>query len=219
MPPAITRLINQFETLLPREQIGIVAAAAVVIIFTLNFVLLTPEDKKKKLVQQQIDAQQKELLDVQTLKVQAAVQLKQEVVPKERVALDEIKAKIEQANQLMSAVDPEAPRIGPLVREMIAATPGLTLLSIKTIAATPVIEPRPGAAPAGTKALPNVYRHGVEVTIRGNYLAMLPYLAKLQAYPKPLFWSDASLDVEKYPDAVLKLTIYSLSRVPSSTLG
>jgi MSHA biogenesis protein MshJ len=55
-----------------------------------------------------------------------------------------------------------------------------------------VIEPKPEACGRGN--LPRVYRHGVEVVLRGNYLALLPYLGKLQAYPRPLFWSDVSLE-------------------------
>jgi MSHA biogenesis protein MshJ len=65
----------------------------------------------------------------------------------------------------------------------------------------------------------SVYKHGVEVAVKGNYLDLLPYLDKLQKYPKRLFWGDAKLNVAAYPEVVFTVVIYTLSEQSGSPLG
>jgi MSHA biogenesis protein MshJ len=67
------------------------------------------------------------------------------------------------------------------------------------------------AAPAPAPTTELLYRHGVEVTVRGNYLDMVDYMSALEAMPTRLFWGRAQLDVEAYPAARLTLTLYTLS--------
>jgi MSHA biogenesis protein MshJ len=72
-----------------------------------------------------------------------------------------------------------------------------------TAAGTPAAtEPKPGGL---------LYRHGVEITVRGNYLDMIDYMNALETLPTQLFWSGAQLDVEDYPTSRLTLTLYTLS--------
>jgi MSHA biogenesis protein MshJ len=59
-----------------------------------------------------------------------------------------------------------------------------------------------------------LYRHGVELTVRGGYLDMVDAMGALEALPTQLFWGRAQLDVENYPDARLTLTLYTLSLDP-----
>jgi MSHA biogenesis protein MshJ len=66
------------------------------------------------------------------------------------------------------------------------------------------------AAAAGTV----LYRHGVELTVRGSYLDMVDAMGALEALPTQLFWGRAQLDVEDYPNARLTLTLYTLSLDP-----
>ena len=69
-----------------------------------------------------------------------------------------------------------------------------------------------GIAAAPTSGdVPLLYRHGVEVTVRGNYLDMVEYMSALDAMPTRMFWGSAQLDVETYPIARLTLTLHTLS--------
>lgn len=69
--------------------------------------------------------------------------------------------------------------------------------------------PLAGQAPAGRPAL--LYRHGVEITVRGSYHDMLAYMTALEALPTRMFWGQAHLEVEQYPNARLTLTLHTLS--------
>jgi MSHA biogenesis protein MshJ len=75
--------------------------------------------------------------------------------------------------------------------------------------AMPVAAPAPAAVAAA--APPLLYRHGVEVTVRGNYLDMVNYMDALESMPTQLFWGRAQLEVEEYPSSRLTLTLYTLS--------
>jgi MSHA biogenesis protein MshJ len=69
----------------------------------------------------------------------------------------------------------------------------------------------PKPAPPMTGLL---YRHGVQVTVRGNYLDMIDYMATLESLPTQLFWGQADFAVEDYPRAHVTLTLYTLSLDP-----
>jgi MSHA biogenesis protein MshJ len=92
--------------------------------------------------------------------------------------------------------------------DLKAIQPGLAALvnPPAPAAALPAAAATPAAKP---QAL--LYRHGVQVTVRGNYLDMVDYLGTLEAMPSRLFWGSAELKVEQYPDARLTLTVYTLS--------
>jgi MSHA biogenesis protein MshJ len=76
----------------------------------------------------------------------------------------------------------------------------------------PAVAPRKTLAGAVTpKPGSLLYRHGVEISVRGNYLDMIDYMTALESLPTQLFWGGARLDVEDYPTSRLTLTLYTLS--------
>jgi MSHA biogenesis protein MshJ len=72
----------------------------------------------------------------------------------------------------------------------------------------PVTQQAPAVAP---KAGSLLYRHGVEISVRGSYLDMIDYMTALESLPTQLFWGGARFEVEDYPTARLTLTLYTLS--------
>jgi MSHA biogenesis protein MshJ len=83
---------------------------------------------------------------------------------------------------------------------------------------TPLAAPAPaaaGATPAPAPAAPPqpslLFRHGVQLVLEGSYPDMVNYLQALEHMPTRLFWGGAALDAQKYPQARLTLTLYTLS--------
>jgi MSHA biogenesis protein MshJ len=56
-----------------------------------------------------------------------------------------------------------------------------------------------------------MYRHGIELTVAGQYLDLLNYLAAIEKLPVKIFWGGLSIDATQYPRSLLKLTVYTLS--------
>ncbi|MES2257585.1 MAG: hypothetical protein V4724_03650 [Pseudomonadota bacterium] len=75
------------------------------------------------------------------------------------------------------------------------------------------------AAPAAPPAAPRapvkqeelLYRHGVQIVVQGGYMEMVKYMEALEHMPAQLFWGNATLNAEAYPNASLTLTLYTLS--------
>jgi len=136
-------------------------------------------------------------------------------------------------------VPPE--RIPALLEEILARDRGLELVELRSLAAVPMFpgldgtESAPGAPPAqgptagigamaaiakgATASEPapapapraDIYRHGVEITVRGGYFELLAYLTRLESQPIRMFWKDLELAATDYPRITMKLTVYTLS--------
>jgi len=132
-----------------------------------------------------------------------------------------------------------ADRISDLLRGFMAKTGRVTLVSLNAVSGTPAVEtsaaPRQDAAaaapvapaapnapnaPAGAQATANasppvsdipLYRRGVELTVRGNYLDLVQFLADLEKLPWRMLWGKSDFEVVQYPVVTLKLMLYTLS--------
>lgn len=252
---ALKPWMARFDRASLRERALLVAAAAALMVFILNLVLVGPDEARTKVHKQRIEAQKAELEAVRKEIRELSGVLERDPNAQQQAQLDGIKRTIVEADALLAQLDGAAPQAGGAVlREVLGATPGLELVSLKTLPVTlafqskpvPAVsakpapaKPAPAAAkpppaaatpaPGATDAAPrpemasrpprSIYRHGIEISIKGNYLALLPYLEKLQKYPGRLYWTDVSLDVQSYPVAVLKLSVYTLSGQANPRLG
>jgi MSHA biogenesis protein MshJ len=119
------------------------------------------------------------------------------------------------ASMQKGLVAPE--QMAPLLQTILRANGRLQLVALATLPVTAVGGPPPSAVPPAAAAAPApavtglLYRHGVQVTVRGSYGDMIDYMAALERLPTQLFWGQAQLAVEDYPRAQVTLTLYTLS--------
>lgn len=78
-------------------------------------------------------------------------------------------------------------------------------------APAPTVAAAPTAAPADETSRPLLYRHGVQVVLRGAYGDMVGYMEALERMPAQVFWGKAVLDATEHDKATLTLTLYTLS--------
>jgi len=64
-------------------------------------------------------------------------------------------------------------------------------------------------APAGDPG--TIYKHGVELTVRGRYLDLLAYLKQIEALPVRLYWDKLEMTVLQPPTVTMHVTIYTIS--------
>ncbi len=234
---ALKPWMARFDRMSLRARVLLVAATAAMLYFVLSLLLIGPDEARSMALTRRIEAQKAELEAVRKEIRELSVLLEHDPNAQQLAQLDGIKRTIVEADALLAQLDSAAPQAaGAVLREMLAATPGLELVSLKTLPATlafqskaapvaPAVKPAPdskAAAPRpeiAPRPPRSIYRHSIEISIRGNYLALLPYLEKLQKYPGRLYWTDVSLEVQSYPVAVLKLTVYTLSGQANPRLG
>lgn len=219
MNPRVMALANRIDALSLRERAMVFVAAAAAILFVVYSLMLGPLFAKEKTLRAQI-AQVRNNISGIDGEISAKLQgFSLDPDAPNRARLAAVKADIDSLGGKLRALEqglvaPE--KIAPLLETILAANGRLTLVSMKTLPATAVAEASynsaPAAAPAGAAA-PSalLYRHGVQVTVRGNYLDMINYMHALEMMPTQLLWSSAALEVEEYPNSRLTLTLHTLS--------
>jgi MSHA biogenesis protein MshJ len=94
---------------------------------------------------------------------------------------------------------------------LAAHDPAVAGKSAEKATADKASPPQTNAGPVGGEHAIEVYRHGFELKLEGNYLDLLAYLKALEAQPQRLLWQRARLAVRDYPIAELTLNVYTLS--------
>ena len=219
MKARLIALGNKVDALSLRERAIVFVAAAAAILFVVYSLMLGPLFAKEKALRTQI-AQVRNNISGIDGEISAKLQgFSIDPDAPNRARLAAVKADIDSLGGKLRALEqglvaPE--KIAPLLETILAANGRLTLVSMKTLPAAPVAQAsygtEPGATPASV-ATPAalLYRHGVQVTVRGNYLDMINYMNALETMPTQLLWSSAALEVEEYPDSRLTLTLHTLS--------
>ena len=203
-----------------RERAVIFLAAAFVVVASVNAVLLNPLLVKQTALSAQLVQKQEKTKELQA-QLQAHSQARHDDQHSPlRIRLAQLKQRLqEQDGYLQSHRDRlvEPDKMAGLLEQVLNKNDKLQLVELKTLPVSPLVEkPQPSAAdlPIGQKQpdlQKQVFKHGIQITVRGGYLDMLRYLAALEKMPVQMFWGEVSLSVEKYPDAVLTLTLYTLS--------
>ncbi len=198
-----------------RERAMIFAAAAFVVISLMNATLLDPLLFKQKTLSAQVVQQQEKMKELQA-RMQSLSQAKHDDEHSPlRNRLVQLKQQLQtQDDYLQSRRDRlvEPNKMAGLLEQVLSKNDKLQLVALKTLPVDFLIpQAAKGTAQPATNGQKQIFKHGVQITVRGGYLNLLQYLAALEKLPAQMFWGEASLSVDKYPDAVLTLTLYTLS--------
>ena len=200
-----------------RERAMMFAAAAFVLISAINASLLDPLLIRQKAMSAQVVQQQEKMKELQATmqNLQQSKRDDEHSPLRTRIAL--LRAQLlEHDSYLQSRRDRlvEPGKMAALLEQVLHNNDKLQLVELKSLPVGLLIE-KPAAA-AGQEAVNDksaqqIYKHGVQITVRGSYPELLRYLAALEKLPAQMFWGEVSLTVEKHPDSVMILTVYTLS--------
>jgi MSHA biogenesis protein MshJ len=210
-----------------RERVMIFVAAAFVVISLMNVILLDPLLSRQKMLSTQVVQQQEKMKELQA-QMQNLLQAKRDDEHSPlRDRLAQLKQQLqEQDGYLQSRRDRlvQPNKMADLLKQVLNKNGRLQLVELKTLPVSLLIEKpqavdiaaQPTAANSsdGQKqpgSQKQIFKHGVRITVRGGYLYLMRYVTALEKMPAQMFWGEASLSVEKYPDAVFTLTVYTLS--------
>ena len=214
------------EALQPRERIMAFGAAVVVLVFLANTFAFGPLARKEAALRSTLQQQGIALDGIGADIASRARAYGNDPNVALRKRLGELRAETARTSDELRTmqkglVAPE--RIAPLLESILRANGRLKLVALKTLPATtlndgtappPATPVAPAASPPVVKSPDLLYRHGVELTVRGSYLDMVDYMHALETLPTQLFWGKAQLDAEDYPNVRLTLTLYTLSLDP-----
>ncbi len=241
LPPKFNRAIDWFDQRPTRERVLLVAALVSAMYFFVNLGIIRASDVRAKELNRKLALQATEISAVRKNVAALSSLAAQNPIKQELNQFEKMKQTIAEADQLMAQLD-SAPKVGDVVKALLKSSPGLELVSLKTLPVTMALDgqlpsvpaaaaPKPTAgtppsqaaaaakAAAPARAPRPIYRHGVEIAVKGNYLALVRYLETLQTQSGRLQWGDMSLEVQAHPSAVLRVTVYTLSGSANANLG
>ena len=218
-----------------RQRIGLFFACASVVLYLLYMLVFDPLLREQARLRAQVSQQQAAMAGVDTAITTLLDAFARDPDAGSRQRVDTARAETRRLGDSLAAmqkglVAPE--QMAPLLETILRANGRLELVALTTLPVTSVGGPPPAAAaPAGPASAPAaatapvpapvpapapavaglLYRHGVQVTVRGSYGDMIDYMAALERLPTQLFWGQARLAVEDYPRTQVTLTLYTLS--------
>jgi MSHA biogenesis protein MshJ len=218
MKQRLQKYADGIDAMALRERAMFFGAVALVLMTLLQVFLLNPVLSRRNQLSAQIAQQEDE-----TKAIQAQIQtlVRPSVPDQDALNRDRLKSLREQMAQLdrqfeqqqKQFVAPE--KMTAMLESMIGKNRKLQLISLRNLPGTG-LSPGAGAptgagGPARGDGAREVFRHTVELSVRGSYFDLLDYLAALERMPQRVFWDGFELSAAQYPQSVLKLTIYTLS--------
>lgn len=215
-------------TAMPKRERALLPAAVCFAILMLGYLLLIePARKAHRVLQQQHTQDSSDLLVAQTqLNVLRAKVRNPDA--ELRAQLEALRTQTRSADdrfrQLQGSLVP-AQEMSTWLSGLMQAQRGLQLVGLRSLPVTSVAElvnarktgtpnvaPTPAAASAPDAPQDAwLYRHGVEVTVRGSYPELLAYLQTLERMPRRVYWGELRLNAQDSPAVVMTLTVYTLS--------
>ena len=210
----IAEVIAKVDGMSLRERALIFAAFAFALVSLINAFFLDPLLVQQKRMSTQVVQQQEKMKEIQAqLTTLLAAKQADEHAP-QRDRIRQLREQIAQGDAYLKQtqdklVPPE--KMADLLEQVLAKNSGLQLVALDTLPVSLFIEPKAEAVGkvAGTER--QIYKHGVQMTVRGSYADLLSYLTTLERLPTQMFWGNAKLNVVRYPHSELTLTLYTLS--------
>ena len=211
------KISSKVNDLALRERVLIFAAVAFLLVTMVNTLFLDPLLAQQKKLAVQVTQQQEKMKEIQA-QIEALLDAKKgDAVSPERARLSLLKKQIAEGDEYLKSscerlVQPD--KMAGVLEQVLNRNGNLQLVSLRTLPVTPLIEQSAeenGLQAAATPPGSQVFKHGVQITVRGTYLDLMQYLAALERLPVQMFWGMAKMNVVKHPVAELTLTIYTLS--------
>ncbi len=226
------RIEAKIDALNLRERTLLFAITALILVTLINTVALDPLFSRQKQLSQQVKLDQQQIAAMQA-SIQAAVRPNADPDAEylerlKNLRMESARLRGDLQGLQKGLVSPD--KMASLLQDILTRDGKLRLVSLKKLPAVPLTGDE-GAQGQAKVAQTNgsggtvhsstdagdhgkndtVYQHTVEIVVQGRYLDLMNYLARLEDMRWQLFWANASLKVDSYPDATLTLRLFTLS--------
>jgi MSHA biogenesis protein MshJ len=219
-------LIDTFKTLEVkyaalniRERWMVFFAGLAVIYAVFNILLLSPALEKQTFLQSEIVQSQQQVDEIQQ-KISALAQSPlEDANVHNRNKVEKLNTNIHAQKAQLAELDNKlvSPEHMPdLLKDLMRNYEGIRLVSMKTMSPEPFLNQLSQESGSKSSAhldknLPNIFKHGLELTFSGNYMELMRYAEALQALSAQVLWDHAEFKARDYPLSELTVTVYTLS--------
>jgi len=215
MLESLKKIQERIDARIMRERLLIFFSMLAFIFMVWNFVQ-SSFDKEKEATRTQLDSlvTQRAAIEAQmaatsqsllnnpnTIKTEQIQQLQTDIRNLE-IQLQNVSHNLIKANQLPLAL-----------QEVLQKTEELTLLGVNTLPTQELqfVVAQGAAAPADSENNAGVFQHSVELRVKGSFTQVLQLLISLERLPWRFYWQSLDYKVDQYPNAEVKLRVYTLS--------
>lgn len=211
MTESLQALTNWYGLRALRERALLLVCLLVVLFFIWDAALMNPLDLGKKRDRSQINELRTELAELSAR--EALVQARKDFDPdrENRQLLAQLQSDIAAVQlQLKENIDNlVSPQEMPeLLKDLLIRQQKLQLLSLENL---PAEELQITEQVAAGQLSPVLYRHRLRIEFVGDYLATLAYLNRLEELPRQMVWEELEIETQEYPQAKVRLQVYTLS--------
>lgn len=227
---------SKFEELNKRERWLVACALFAVVFVVINSLLISPVVARQKIMSTELATDQAQ---IQNLTQQISVYTNQSVIDPDasnKQRISELNSQLNTLETQLSGlqntlISPD--KMPELLRSLLKKNGKLQLVELKTLPTKGLLEAESADKNTAASTAPPtennntnkvdaskpdspVFKHGVEITVEGQYLDLLEYVSDLEKMPWHVLWSKAALNEEQpvsnvWPTNRLKLTVYTLS--------
>lgn len=199
-------LLARIDDMSLRERAMLFASISLVILLLAYAALLDPVLRKQKSLIDRVARDQNQINEIRGQIEQIVRAGDAKGRHPEQVAVEALERQIAELDRSLTArqsglIAPE--RLPALLKDILGRSKGVELESLRLLPGVPV--------KAGTGET-SLYRHGVELAVKGSYFELVQYLEELEKRSSVLLWGSVELQVDQYPDVRLRVVIHSLSR-------
>lgn len=188
-----------------RERALLFGAIAAVGLLLAQLTLIDPVLRKQKALIDRVNRNQAQINTVRA-QIEQTVRAGDKARHPDRAAIEALEQQIAEADRAL--LDKEGGLIAPerlpaLLKALLASSKAVELESLRVL---------PGVAVRAGPLETGLYRHGVELSLKGRYFDLVRYLEELEKRGSVLLWGTVALEVDEYPEVKLRVVIQSLSR-------
>ena len=206
--PTISMWFNQRPQ---RERIVLLVCVVVVLLFLMNLLVLQPFSKQRVSAQREMAELKTSLAELNNRELEVQGRQKNDPDKKNRERLAVLEQETEKLQQQLKTniVNLVSPKEMPeLLKALLTQQRKLQLLSLENLA--PELLEMDGLV-ATDAVFPPLYRHRLRMEFSGDYLTLLKYLRQLEDLPRSMVWEEVEVKSDDYPEATVRLQVYTLS--------
>lgn len=210
------RFSDKYNKMAQRERAILLIAVLAVIYLLWSMLFLAPVGLKIEELRSQVQNAESRQLDLEAQAKVFAEAATQDPNAGRKRQIEQLQQRLDSLDQELQALSVglvPAEMLPQVLHDVLAQTDELELLGMQTLPIQRLALTKDSGT-AGEETDPDeasVYRHAVEVKVRGNYFAVASYLQELENLQWRFYWDALRYEVEGYPKAVATLEVYTLS--------
>lgn len=205
---------RNYAALSLREKVLILATSVVVMLFLLGNFVIEPQLRTLEESKKTTRSLNKNIQDA----IAGRVAIEQKIAsdPKGQLIkqLEALKGNDKQLKQALALQQMSLISSSDMAMQLqylVAEQKGLTVESLNSMAPVAILFEQPSPDKEHAKPKPLLFRHAVEIQVKGRYFDVVSFLQSIEQQNEFLLWGDIHYEVTKYPDALVTFVVSTVS--------